>query len=287
MGCIYRYTDKTDGIIKYVGIVWSDNRSLAQRVKEHKKEPWYKNGDWEIEYSSKHINSRLDAELLEAYYISLYGTKDWYNISKADWGTCSLFDNIFLEDSDWKVFEDKKIYSKRSNQSKSGCSASTKKKWQERERKEKFLDFITPYWKASGEIMVFNFEVIESFFNSINLKLDPDAELDLFGEMCYLLPNIEFSFIKPAIYYGETFGIKPKVIKTTQKQIIVTKRKDPSGQYISPEIIELIISGKKLRNNYETHMTIKKINALWSDCFSQEFLEVLNHQFTEVIAYEQ
>lgn len=284
MGCIYRYIDKTDGIIKYVGIVWSNNRSLAQRIKEHKKEPWYKNGDWKIEYSSKHINSRLDAELLEAYYISLYGTKDWYNISKADWGTCSLFDNVFLEESDWKVFEDKKIHSKRSNQAKSSFSNSVERKLQEQRRQEKFLDFITLYWKSSGEKIVFELGAIESFFDSINLKLDDDKKLDIFGKMCFSLQNLEFDFIKPQKWFSESLGVRQKVIKDpVKKQIIVIKKtKIHYGQYISPEIIELILSGMKLRKNYETYMTIKKINTLWSDCFSQEFLEALN-QSMEVI----
>lgn len=37
MACIYRYTDLTDNIIKYVGIVWSGNRTLKQRLYEHSK----------------------------------------------------------------------------------------------------------------------------------------------------------------------------------------------------------------------------------------------------------
>ena len=35
MAYIYRYTDLVDNIIKYVGIVWSDNRSLEDRLYEH------------------------------------------------------------------------------------------------------------------------------------------------------------------------------------------------------------------------------------------------------------
>ena len=35
MGVVYRYIDLNDNQIKYVGIVWSGNRTLKQRVEEH------------------------------------------------------------------------------------------------------------------------------------------------------------------------------------------------------------------------------------------------------------
>lgn len=35
MGYVYRYTDLTDNVIKYVGIVWKDNRTLDDRIYEH------------------------------------------------------------------------------------------------------------------------------------------------------------------------------------------------------------------------------------------------------------
>lgn len=101
MGYIYRYTDCNDGIIKYVGIVWSNNRTLKQRIKEHEHDYWYSKGDWTIEYLEKDINSRTDAEYIESHLISLYHTNEWYNNTKSKWGISSYID---IDESDWKDF---------------------------------------------------------------------------------------------------------------------------------------------------------------------------------------
>lgn len=101
MGYIYRYTDCNDGIIKYVGIVWSDNRKLSQRINEHQDDYWYNKGDWKIEYLEKDISSRTDAEYIESHLISLYHTDKWFNRSKAEWGVSSYID---IDESDWKDY---------------------------------------------------------------------------------------------------------------------------------------------------------------------------------------
>ena len=54
MPYIYRYIDKKDMIVKYIGIVHNNNRTLEQRIKEHAKEK--------------------------------YGTDKYYNKAKANWG---------------------------------------------------------------------------------------------------------------------------------------------------------------------------------------------------------
>ena len=41
MPYIYRYIDKKDMIVKYIGIVHNNNRTLEQRIKEHAKDKWY------------------------------------------------------------------------------------------------------------------------------------------------------------------------------------------------------------------------------------------------------
>ena len=94
MAVVYRYVDLHDEKIKYVGIVWSGNRTLEQRVKEHsKQDEWCVNGCWRVEYLQKEVKSRIDAELLEAHYISQFKTNEWYNTSKANWGTSELLQN--------------------------------------------------------------------------------------------------------------------------------------------------------------------------------------------------
>ena len=105
MAYIYRYTDLEDNIIKYVGIVWSDNRTLLQRIREHNlNDEWCKNKKWKIEFLTENINTRTDAEYFESHYISLFGTYKYYNKSKAGWGVSSFLPN---KEKDWKVYTDK------------------------------------------------------------------------------------------------------------------------------------------------------------------------------------
>lgn len=102
MGYVYRYTDLDDNQIKYVGIVWSDNRTLKQRIREHEyNDDWCKGRGWKIEYISENIETRTDAEYLESHYISRFGTGRWYNIAKSGWGVSS-----FIKDrDDWQLYD--------------------------------------------------------------------------------------------------------------------------------------------------------------------------------------
>ena len=50
MAYVYRYTDLSDGIVKYVGVVWSENRTLSQRIREHFNDKWCKGKKWKIEF---------------------------------------------------------------------------------------------------------------------------------------------------------------------------------------------------------------------------------------------
>lgn len=104
---VYRYTDNTDGVIKYVGIVWSENRSLGQRIYEHQNnDSWCINGDFKIEYIEENINSRTDAEFFESHYISLYRTDRYYNKAKSGWGVSSYLPN---RENEWTEYIDKPI----------------------------------------------------------------------------------------------------------------------------------------------------------------------------------
>lgn len=103
MAFVYRYRDNSDGIIKYIGIVWSENRTLQQRLYEHEKyDEWCKNGDFTIEYIEENINTRTDAEFFEAHYIALYKTDKYFNISKSGWGVSSYLPN---RENDWKKYD--------------------------------------------------------------------------------------------------------------------------------------------------------------------------------------
>ena len=76
MKYIYRYTDLTDGIIKYVGIVYSENRSLSQRINEHKRDYWYSDA-FKVEYIAFEDISKSDLNALEGHYICVYKTYKW------------------------------------------------------------------------------------------------------------------------------------------------------------------------------------------------------------------
>lgn len=103
MAWIYRYTDIADNIIKYVGIVWGKNRTLIQRVIEHKKnDEWCRTRNWKIEYITNGIDTRSEADAFESHYISLYNTSKYFNIAKDNYGV-----NKYLPDreNDWILFD--------------------------------------------------------------------------------------------------------------------------------------------------------------------------------------
>lgn len=103
MGYIYRYIDLEDNIIKYIGIVWSENRTLEQRIREHElNDSWCWDKKWKIEYITENINTRTDAEYLESHYISLYGTSKYYNVKKKGWGISSFVTN---KESEWEEYK--------------------------------------------------------------------------------------------------------------------------------------------------------------------------------------
>ena len=104
MKYIYRYTDLTDGIIKYVGIVYSENRSLSQRINEHKRDYWYSE-DYKVEYIAFEDISKSDLNALEGHYICVYETYNWFNESKNDWGKSKLAD---LYSNEWTEYIPKK-----------------------------------------------------------------------------------------------------------------------------------------------------------------------------------
>ena len=79
MGVIYKLTDEEDNIVKYVGLVWTNNETLSDRIKKHKNDEWYNEHKWKIEYFPKEITTRVDADLTHAYYIKKYNTDKYYN----------------------------------------------------------------------------------------------------------------------------------------------------------------------------------------------------------------
>lgn len=87
MAVVYRYFNTDTKEYDYIGIVYSEHRTLKQRVYEHSKEPQFQNGNYIIEYFN--VATHTDAEVWEAHLIAKYETNKRLNKSKAFWGTCS------------------------------------------------------------------------------------------------------------------------------------------------------------------------------------------------------
>lgn len=104
--CVYRYTDKNDGIVKYIGIVHKGD--LEKRLNQHMlQDYWYLDGLWKVDYFE--CDTRSEAEAFESHLIALYRTGEYYNRAKTRWGT-----NKYLPNTDgwWKkaadsIFADK------------------------------------------------------------------------------------------------------------------------------------------------------------------------------------
>lgn len=98
MPYIYKYIDVNDEKCKYVGIS-KDKTTFNRRLKSHKtQDKWYTLGVWRIERAF--VESECDAQFLEGWLISEYGTGRWYNEQKVNWGKSCLFE---LPELDWEV----------------------------------------------------------------------------------------------------------------------------------------------------------------------------------------
>lgn len=102
MPYVYKYTDKTDKKVKYIGIIKKDS-NFPNRFQQHKKDWWYSEGDWLISYIE--VSTQTDAEALEAHLIEYYKTTKFYNRAKAGWGLSVYLPNA--EDLNWTPVESK------------------------------------------------------------------------------------------------------------------------------------------------------------------------------------
>lgn len=94
MAYVYKYVDKNDGIVKYVGIIKNET-NFPKRFRQHERDWWFDQGDWDIFYIE--TLSVTDAEVLEAHFIELYGTGEYFNKAKTGWGLCSFVQDNHLE----------------------------------------------------------------------------------------------------------------------------------------------------------------------------------------------
>lgn len=99
---VYKYINKKTNEIDYIGIVWSFNRELKNRIKEHSKYDNMKLENYDIYYFD--VETKADAEVWEGHLITYYGTQERLNKSKSNWGLCTFLKG--QEDSiDWIKYE--------------------------------------------------------------------------------------------------------------------------------------------------------------------------------------
>jgi len=102
---VYRYTDKNDDAVKYVGIIKNES-NFPKRFEQHRRDSWFPDGNWLIEYVE--VDSVTDAEALEGHLIHEYRTYDYYNKAKASWGRCT-----FAPDPNsikWKIYKEGDLF---------------------------------------------------------------------------------------------------------------------------------------------------------------------------------
>lgn len=99
---VYKYINKETNMVDYVGIVWSANRKLSKRIKEHSKYDEMNLEKYEVHYFD--VETKSDAEIWEGHLISYYGTQERLNKSKSNWGLCTFLKE--KEDSiEWIKYE--------------------------------------------------------------------------------------------------------------------------------------------------------------------------------------
>lgn len=108
MPYVYRYVDKKDGEVKYIGIINADS-NFPQRFKQHEHDGWNNKSKWRIEYIE--LNSRTDAEALEAHFIWFYSTGKHFNKAKINWGACSFAPDP--DEYEWTEYAEKTVTKKK------------------------------------------------------------------------------------------------------------------------------------------------------------------------------
>ena len=100
MPYIYRYTDRRDKKVKYIGIIKRDS-NFPNRFYQHRNDDWFDNDkNWKIEYA--YFGSVCDVEMLEGHLISACASDALYNKAKCNWGKSSFVKYDYK--IDWKEY---------------------------------------------------------------------------------------------------------------------------------------------------------------------------------------
>lgn len=281
MGYLYRYTDLNDGIIKYVGIVYSEKRSLTKRIKEHEKDFWYGLGNWKIEYV-ENIQTRMDAEILEAYYINLYKSDKWYNRAKASWGNCTLFNENMFSNIRW---QDISCYYQNISKQKIEINKIKDKKNVKKTKDivniffYQFIDYIAPYWKKKG-IIKFNERQVFYFFENVNIQnffnrtLTREDKYHIFGELAISCISLRCDF-------EESFETVRLTSSITIHSNIISIQLLNSNE-VNTELMEIytkLLDGDKFTNDFRNKNTIYMLSNLYSkNMIAQNIIKKYNEE---------
>lgn len=218
MAIVYRYFNTDTKEYDYIGIVYSEHRTLAQRVYEHSKEPQFQNGNYTIEYFN--VATHTDAETWEAHLIAKYGTNKRLNKSKASWGTCSYLP----DDKDmWIKFD---IEEKKNKDEK----RPTKKNLWAKEDK--------PFFKQYGVYPrdILNFDILNRFcvWAQSNHLMADDITMNLIREE--IIKPLNITSDKIILYTDKSYLINEEGHKETEFCFQNIEQTDISDE----EILELL-----------------------------------------------
>lgn len=108
MPFVYRYIDVEAQEVVYIGKVtgFKDlyNDPLRNRHEQHKREEWYKKNKNNLIMQFIETESHADADILETWLISKYGTGQLVNKAKTTWGE-SKIDMWSLTAGHWKTYQ--------------------------------------------------------------------------------------------------------------------------------------------------------------------------------------
>ena len=217
MAIVYRYFNTDTKEYDYIGIVYSEHRTLAQRVREHSKEPQFQNGNYTIDYFN--VETHTDAEVWEAHLIAKYGTNKRLNKSKATWGTCSYLP----DDKDmWIKFE---IEEKKVSTNNKGEEISTKTLWAKNGK-----PFFERYGVYPRDIL--NFDILNRFcvWTQSNHLIADDITMNLIRE----------EIIKPLNITGD------KIILYTDKSYLINETGHKETEFCVQNIEQTDISDEEI-----------------------------------------
>lgn len=217
MAIVYRYFNTDTKEYDYIGIVYSEHRTLAQRVREHSKEPQFQNGNYVIEYFN--VATHTDAETWEAHLIAKYETNKRLNKSKAFWGTCSYL----LDDKDmWIKFDMEEKKNKDENPTKKNLWANGDKA------------FFEQYGVYPRDIL--NFDILNRFcvWTQSNHLIADDITMNLIREG--IIKPLNILGDKITLYTDKSYVINEVGHKETEFCFQNIEQTDTSDE----EVLELL-----------------------------------------------